>query len=162
MTAPGRPRPRRASRIVPLAVALVVAAGGGWLLWNRIAQVQQGAVSPAVPPGVTRDPATRARGAVVTLAGPESHPRVMYDPPSGTVTVQFQSKYYDPAHDAKYNRQYLATEGRLVVQLVLYNVPEISRAVAQLYRGSRWLVTVSGAQGDAYNDYSVEYAQGLP
>jgi len=162
VTLPARPRPRRPSWLVPLAAVLVLAAGGGRLLWNRIAQVQEGAVSPAVPPGVTRDPATRARGAVVSLSGQESHPRVTYDPPSGTVTARFQSKYYDPAHDAKYNRQYLATEGRLVVQLVLYNVPEISRAVAELYRGTRLLATVSGAQGDAYNDYTVEYARDLP
>src|SRR5262252_6753608 len=104
----GRPWPR----IVLLAVLAVLVAVGGWFVWNRIAQVQQGAVLPSVPPGITRDPATRARGAVVSIAGSESRPRTTYDPASGTVTAKFQSKYYDPKHSATLNRQYLATEGR--------------------------------------------------
>jgi hypothetical protein len=162
-----RPQPRSRARrpsswVIPLAVAVVLAAGGGWFVWNRIAAVQQGAVLPSVPPGITRDPATRARGAVVSIAGQESRPHTSYDPASGTVTAQFQSKYYDPKHSAALNRQYLATEGRLVVQLVIYDVPEIARAVAQLYSGGRLLATVTGTPSQAYADYTVEYAAGLP
>jgi hypothetical protein len=148
--------------VVLLTIALAVAVGGGSLLYLRISQVQQGAITPEVPQGVTRDPATRARGAVVSISGQDSHPRATYDPPSGTVTVKFQSKYYDPTHTAALNRQYLATEGRLVVQLVLYNDPEIGTAVAELYAGGRLLATVTGAQSDAYKDYKVEYPRGLP
>ena len=164
---PGRPRqssrPRALGRAVVLIIlALAVAVGGGSLLYLRISQVQQGAITPDVPQGVTRDPATRARGAVVSISGQDSHPRATYDPSSGTVTVKFQSKYYDATHTAALNRQYLATEGRLVVQLVLYNDPEIGTAVAQLYNGGRLLATVSGAPADAYKDYKVEYARGLP
>ncbi len=161
--------PRRARRartpgqtVVLLTIALALAVGGGSLLWLRITQVQQGAISPDVPAGVKRNPAARARGAVITISGQDSHPRAAYDPASGTVTVGFQSKYYDAKHTAALNRQYLATEGRLVVQLVLYNDPEIGTAVAQLYNGGRLLATVSGAPVDAYKDYKVEYAQGLP
>ena len=162
-----RPQPRtRAqgpwSRILLLAVAAVLVAGGAWFVWNRIAQVQQGAVLPSVPPGITRDPATRARGAVVSIAGQESRPRTSYDPASGTVTAQFQSKYYDPTHTATLNRQYLATEGRLVVQLIIYDVPEVARAVARLYHGGQLLATVTGSPSQAYAKYTVEYAPGLP
>ena len=148
--------------MVPLVIGLAVLVAGGVLIWTRIAQVQEGAIIPQVPPGVTRDPATRARGAVASISGQESHPRATYDPASGTVTVQFQSRYYDPKHTAALNRQYLATEGRLVVQLVLYNAPEISRVVAELYRGRRLLATVSGTPADAYNDYKVEVPRDLP
>jgi hypothetical protein len=161
---PRRPhRPRPVGRTVVLfTIALAVAVGGGSLLYLRISQVQQGAITPEVPQGVTRDPATRARGAVVSISGQDSRPRATYDPPSGTVTVKFQSKYYDPTHTAALNRQYLATEGRLVVQLVLYNDPEIGTAVAELYARGRLLATVTGTQSDAYKDYKVEYPRGLP
>jgi len=129
----------------------VIAAGG--LVWSRVARVQEGAIIAQIPQGVRPDPATRARG--------DSHPVATYDPPSGTVTVRFQSRYFDPNHGAPLNREYLATEGRLVIQLVLYNDPEISRAVAELYHGRQQVATVSGTHGQAYAGYSVEYAQGL-
>jgi len=142
------------------ALAVVIVAGA--LIWGRIAQVQQGAIVPEVPRGVTHDPATRARGAVVSISGQESRPVSTYDPPSGTVTVRFQSRYYDPHHTPALNRQYLATEGRLVVQLILYDDPGISRAVAELYAGRQKLATVGGTPRDAYAGYTVEYAGGLP
>ncbi len=145
--------------IIAALAAVIVAAA---LVWGRIARVQEGAVVPEVPRGVTHDPATRARGAVVSISGQESRPVAAYDPPSGTVTVRFQSHYYDPQHSAQLNRQYLATEGRLVVQLILYDDPEISRAVAELYHGRQKLATVSGTPGDAYAGYTVEYGLGLP
>ncbi len=138
-----------------------VIAGGG-LVWSRIASVQQGAIVADVPQGVRHDPATRARGVALSISGHESRPVAIYDPASGTVTVRFQSRYYEPAHTAQLNREYLATEGRLVVQLVLYNDPEVSRAVAELYRGRQRLAAVSGAPGDAYAHYAVTYAPGLP
>ncbi len=156
-------RPAAVGRKVVMAVlALAVAVGGGSLLWLRISQVQQGQINPEVPPGVRRDPATRARGAAASISGKESHPRADYDPASGTVTVRFQSKYYDPTHTAELNRQYLATEGRLVVQLVLYNSPDVGTAVAQLYTRGKLLATVTGSQSDAYAAYKVEYEKGLP
>lgn len=156
------PRSHSPGTWVVVAAGIVAAGVGGFLLWNRIAQVQQGAITAQVPPGVTHDPATRARGAVLSLSGEASHPVAEYDPASGTVSVRFQSRYYDPQHSRQLNRQYLATEGRLVVQLILYNTPEVSRAVAELYHGSERLATVTGAQGDAYSAYAVEYARTLP
>lgn len=155
----GRARP---IRWLLVAAALVAAGAGGVLLWTRIAQVQQGAIIPQVPPSVTRDPATRARGAVVSLSGEASRPVAAYDPASGTVSVRFQSRYYDPQHTPQLNRQYLATEGRLVVQLILYNTPEVSRAVAELYYGKERLATVIGTQGEAYSAYAVDYPRTLP
>lgn len=158
----GSGRARPGTRWLLIAVALVAAGAGGVLLWNRIAQVQQGAIPSQVPPGVTHDPATRARGAVVSLSGEASHPLAAYDPGSGTVSVRFQSRYYDPQHTPQLNRQYLATEGRLAVQLILYDTPEVGRAVAELYHGSERLATISGVQGQAYSAYSVDYARTLP
>ena len=156
-------RPAAVGRTVVVALlALAVAVGGGTLLWLRISEVQQGQVNPELPPGARRDPATRARGAAVSISGKESRPWADYDAPSGTVTVRFQSKYYDAAHTAELNRQYLATEGRLVVQLVLYNSPDVGTAVAQLYNRRKLLATVTGSQSNAYAEYKVEYAGGLP
>jgi hypothetical protein len=145
-----------------LIAAGLAAIAGGFLLWNRIAQVQQGVITSRVPPGVTRDPATRARGAVISISGEASHPVAAYDPASGTVSVRFQSRYYDPQHSAQLNRQYLATEGRLDVQLVLYTAPEVSRVIAELYHGRQKLATVTGAQGEAYSAYTVVYAGAIP
>lgn len=161
---PARPGlPRSLGRtVVLLTLGLGVVVAGGGALWHRIAQVQQGAILSQVPPGVTRDPATRARGAVLSISGQESHPRATYDPASGTVTVRFQSKYYDAKHTAALNREYLATEGRLIVQLVFYNTPEIAAVVADLYDRGRLLATVTGTPSDAYAEYKVEYAHGLP
>lgn len=143
------------------ALVLLVGAGGG-LLWHRIVQVQEGAVLPEIPQGMVHDPATRARGAVVSISGEASRPVATYDPASGTLDVRFQSHYYDPRHTAAFNRQYLATEGRLVVQLILYDVPEVPHVVAELYRGRTRLATVSGSAGEDYASYRVEYAPGLP
>jgi hypothetical protein len=156
------PRSRSLGTWVLVAAGIVAAGAGGTLLWTRVAQVQQGAITAQVPPGVTHDPATRARGAVVSLSGDASRPVAVYDPASGTVSVRFQSRYYDPGHSRQLNRQYLATEGRLVVQLILYNTPEVSRAVAELYYGNERLATVTGAQGNAYSAYTVDYARALP
>lgn len=158
----GSRRTARWATWVWVAAAVSAVITGGSLVWGRIAGVQRSAIVADVPQGVRHDPATRARGAAVSISGPESRPVATYDPPSGTVTVRFQSRYYDPAHSAGLNREYLATEGRLVVQLVLYNDPEVSRAVVELYRGRRNLATVSGAPGDAYARYAVTYAPGLP
>ncbi len=158
-------RPRRGVPWTAWALAaavLVLAIVGGALLWSRISRVQQGSILPPIPQGIKHDPATRARGAVVTISGPDSNPLATYDPLSGTVTVRFQSRYYDLHHAAALNRQYLATEGRLVVQLILYDDPEISRAVAMLFHGPSLLATVTGTPADSYSGYSVAYAPGLP
>lgn len=155
-------RPRPVAFWLFVAAALAAAGVGAVALWNRIVQVQQGAITAQVPPGVTHDPATRARGAVLSLSGRDSRPVAVYDPASGTVSVRFQSRYYDPQHTRQLNRQYLATEGQLAIQLILHNNPEVGRAVAELYHGSERLATVSGAQGDAYSAYTVDYARTLP
>jgi hypothetical protein len=144
------------------AVVCIVLAAAGSVLWHRIALVQRGAVVPEIPQGVTHDPATKARGAVISLSGEGADPAAVYDPASGTVTVRFQSKYYDRHHSAKLNRQYLATEGRLAVQLILYSTPEVSRAVAELYRGRALLATIAGTPDQPYSSYSVNYARGVP
>lgn len=160
----GRGRPQRSW--VPKAIwggvlaALVIA--GGALLYGRIAQVQQGAVLPDIPQGVQRDPAARVRGAVVSISGDASHPTASYDPASGTVTVRFQSRYYDPTHTAALNRQYLATEGRLIIQLALYHDASTAQVVCELYHGRRRLATVSGEPGQDFGAYAVQYAPGLP
>jgi hypothetical protein len=161
----GHSRPQPASRITKaiwLAVAAAVLIAGGVFLYGRIAQVQQGAVLPDIPQGVQRDPATRARGAVISISGEASHPEASYDPASGTVTVRFQSRYYDPKHSAALNRQYLATEGKLIVQLALYQDSAAQQIVAELYHGRQHLATVTGAPGQDYAAYSVQYAPGLP
>jgi hypothetical protein len=119
-------------------------------------------VLPDIPRGVQRDPATRVRGAVITISGDASHPVASYDPASGTVTVRFQSRYYDPAHTAALNRQYLATEGRLIIQLALYQDAAAAQVVAELYHGRQHLATVTGAPGQDYAGYAVQYAPGLP
>jgi hypothetical protein len=150
------------TKAVWLAIAAAVVIGGGVLLYGRITQVQQGAVLPDIPQGVQRDPATRARGAVISISGEASHPEARYDPASGTVTVRFQSRYYDPKHSAALNRQYLATEGKLIVQLALYQDSSAQQIVAELYYGRRHLATVTGAPGQDYAAYSVQYQAGLP
>jgi hypothetical protein len=143
-------------------VLAVLVAAGGVLLYGRIAQVQRGAVLPDIPQGVQRDPAARVRGAVISISGDASHPVASYDPASGTVTVRFQSRYYDPAHTAALNRQYLATEGRLIVQLALYHDASTAQVVAELYHGRQYLATVSGEPGQDFAGYPVRYAPGLP
>lgn len=162
---PVQARPRPASwvpRLLWAGLAAAVLIAGGVFLYGRIAQVQRGAVLPDIPQGVQRDPATRARGAVISISGEASRPSASYDPASGTVTVRFQSRYYDPAHTAALNRQYLATEGRLVVQLALYNDSAAAQVVAELYHGRRRLATVTGAPNQDYAAYAVQYAPGLP
>lgn len=149
-------------RIVGGAVVAAVLVAGGVLLFGRIAGVQRGAVLPDIPQGMQHDPATRARGAVVSISGEASHPDASYDPASGTVTVSFQSRYYDPTHTAALNRQYLATEGRLIIQLALYQNSSIAQVVAKLYHGGRYLATVSGSPGQDYAAYPVQYAPDLP
>jgi len=140
----------------------VAVIAGGVFLYGRIAQVQQGAVLPDIPQGVQRDPAERVRGAVISISGDTSHPVATYDPASGTVTVRFQSRYYDPTHTAALNRQYLATEGRLIVQLALYHDSTAAQVVAELYHGRQHLATVSGEPGQDFAGYPVRYAPGLP
>ncbi len=160
-----RLRPRRPSWIpkaVRAGIIAVALIAGGALVYGRIAQVQRGAVLPDIPRGVQRDPATRVRGAVISISGDASHPVATYDPASGTVTVRFQSRYYDPTHTAALNRQYLATEGRLIVQLALYQGASAAQVVAELYHGRQHLATVSGTPGQDYAGYSVQYAPGLP
>jgi len=163
-TAGAGPRSRsgRRSALIITAAAAAVLVAAGVLFAQRVMQVQQGVVTPDVPQGATLDPALRARGAVITISGEASRPQASYDPASGTVLVRFQSKYYDPKHSKTLNRQYLATEGRLVVQLALYNAPEAGRVVAELYHGRERLATVSGASGDEYQNYAVQYAGTLP
>jgi hypothetical protein len=162
------PRPRGASSLrrlarasLGVALAALVAVLGS-VLWHRIALVQQGAVLPEIPQGMVHDPAARARGAVLSISGERSQPVATYDPASGTLYVRFQSRYYDPRHTASLNREYLATEGRLVVQLVLYDVPEVPHVVAELYHGRERLATVTGSAGEDYYAYRVQYARGLP
>jgi len=156
-----RARAGRARVLLAVAAGVVLVAAGVFLA-QRITQVQQGAVVPVVPQGATLDPALRARGAAISISGDASRPLASYDPASGTVLVRLQSKYYDPKHTAALNRQYLATEGRLIVQLALYNAPEAGRIVVELYHGRQKVGTVTGASGDAYNDYRVDYPKGLP
>ena len=166
---PGRATARGAARsrspvprIVGAAVVAAVLVAGGVLVFGRIAQVQRGAVLPDIPQGMQHDPATRARGAVISISGDASHPEASYDPASGTVTVSFQSRYYDRTHTAALNRQYLATEGRLIIQLALYQNSSIAQVVAKLYHGRQYLATVSGSPGQDYAAYPVRYAPDLP
>jgi len=158
----GSRRPSPLPRAIGIGIAAAALIAGGVFLYGRISQVQRGAVLPDIPQGVQRDPATRARGAVISISGEASRPAATYDPASGTVTVRFQSRYYDPAHTAALNRQYLATEGRLIVQLALYNDSSAAQVVAELYHGRQRLATVTGAPGQDYAAYTVQYDPGLP
>jgi hypothetical protein len=158
----GRGRQRTLTLRIVAGIAAVMMVFGGVVLFQQIAQVQQGAVTPQVPEGAQLSPSLRARGAVLTIAGDDSRPDVSYDPSSGMITARFQSKYFDPKHSASLNREYLATEGRLVVQLALHNSPEASGVVAVLFHGSQELATVTGTAQQDYKQYTVQYAKGLP
>lgn len=137
---------RRISPAVIVFVAAAAVATTGLVLWDRAA--------PRLVPDA-RDPAVRARAAAQSITGQQTVRRVEVEP--GRVVVHAASKYYDPRASAAANREYLATEGRLMLQLILNDVPELMSAQVQLYSGRRRLAVIRGHPGQAYEEYTVSY-----
>lgn len=54
--------------------------------------------------------------------------------------------------------EYLATEGRLIVRLILHDVSEVPAAQVELYSGRRHLVSIEGVAGQRYADYRVTFS----
>ncbi len=151
------PSARRAARRQrrPLAVLALLAAGAlaaalvavgmerGWL--------RSGTPNP-------QDPAVRVSGAIRSISGSANVRRARYDSEDGSVWVEASSRYYDPARAVEENREYLATEGRLGVQLALFDNPGLRRVTVKLYSGRTLLATVTAAQGQPFEQMKVDYS----
>ncbi|MGH2404050.1 MAG: hypothetical protein ACRDGN_06225 [bacterium] len=130
-----------------ILIAIVVATGiYVWDLYSRPGPVSDD----------PRDPAVRAKAAAQTVTGEPTVRRVVIDE-AGTVAVEARSKYYNPDASLAENRQYLATEGRLIVQLILNDVPEMVVARVALFSGRTTLAVVEGRANQEYADYKVTY-----
>lgn len=134
----------------PVAIYVLVALVimGGIALWDRASRP----VAVPAAGGV----AVRARAAAQSITGEPTVRRVI-DDQVGQVTVQARSKYYSSKASADDNREYLATEGRLIVQLILHDIPEILVARVELYGGRQRLATVEGGPAQKYEEYRVTY-----
>lgn len=73
------------------------------------------------------------------------------------MVVEARSKYYSATATREGNREYLATEGRLIVQLILHDLPEISEARVELYEGRHRLATITGRREQQYVQYTILY-----
>ncbi len=135
--------------VVYVAVAAVVMVG--LIAWDH--------AFPSRPPD-PRDPAVQARATAQSITGERTVRRVELPEP-GHVTVQATSKYYNPRATLQDNRAYLATEGRLIVQLILRDMPDITVARVELYAGRRRVAIVEGRSSQAYDQYAVGYEGAL-
>ncbi len=131
--------------VLAIAAALV-AVDRLWIERNRI------------DPAGTANPAVRVAGAVRSISGTDSVRRARYDPGTQSVRVEVSSRYYDAAKPAQENREYLATEGRLAVQLALFDNTTVQSVTILLYSRRQLLATVTGRQGDAFGQMKVEYS----
>ncbi len=77
------------------------------------------------------------------------------------MVVEARSKYYNATATREGNREYLATEGRLIVQLILHDLPEISEARVELYEGRHRLATITGRSEQPYAQYTILYESDL-
>lgn len=75
----------------------------------------------------------------------------------GRVIVQARSKYYNPNAPVEDNREYLATEGRLIVQLMLHDMPDLMVARVELFSGRRRVAIVEGTSNQQFDQYRVSY-----
>lgn len=141
---------RRTSKTISPAVIVYVAVAAvlttGLIVWDRAAPRQ-------VPDA--RDPAVRAKAAAQSITGQATVRRVEVEP--GRVVVHATSRYYNPQATVEDNREYLATEGRLIVQLILNDIPDLMSAQVQLYSGRRRLAMIQGHPGQEYEEYHVSY-----
>ncbi len=143
-------------RKIPRAVLIygLVTAGaiGGIFLWDYVA-------GPSRTPNPD-DPAVRARAAAQSITGEPTVRRELSRRQDGW-SIEARSKYYAAAATREGNREYLATEGRLIVQLILNDLPEISEARVELYEGRRRLATVTVCREPQYDQYTVLYESDL-
>jgi len=128
-----------------IAAGVLVAVDRAWVARQR---------SDAAPAG----PAARVAGAVRSISGSESVRQSTYDATTRSARVVVTSRYYDPGKSLAENKEYLATEGRMAAQLVLYGSQDMQRVTIALYHRQTLLATVIGQQGDAYDRMPVEYA----
>ena len=135
----------RGAGVLVIAAALV-AVDRLWIERNR------------VDPAGTAEPAVRVAGAVRSISGPDSVRRARYDPGTQSVRVEVSSRYYDAAKPVAENREYLATEGRLAVQLALFDNTTVQSVTILLYSQRQLLATVTGRQGDAFGQMPVAYS----
>jgi hypothetical protein len=136
------------SRAVIFYVLIAALAAGGIYAWDRAAR-ESVVTNP-------NDPAVRAKAAAQTITGEPTVRRVIVDEP-GIVTVEARSKYYRSDAPLAENRQYLATEGRLIVQMIFYDLPEMVVAKVALFSGRARLAVVEGRASQKYEDYKVTY-----
>ncbi len=140
---------------VPKAIAVYVIAAAavmaGIVLWDR-----------ASPPAALNpfDPAVRAKAAAQSITGEPTVRRVEV-PASDRVIVHATSKYYSSRAPVQENREYLATEGRLIAQLILEDTPQTMTAVVQLYSGRQRLAVIEAHRDQAYANYAVRYEGAL-
>lgn len=142
-----RQRRKRIGPAVLVYVVVAVVITAGLITWDRAARP-----APLDP----QDPRVRAKAAAQSITGQPTVRRVDV-PGSGRVVVHATSKYYDAKASPEYNREYLATEGRLIVQLILFDMPDISRARVELYAGRLRVAAVEGRGDQKYEQYEVSY-----
>lgn len=143
-------RPRTRLPVAVVYVIVAVLAGGGILAWDILTRPKP--IDPT-------DPAVRAKAAAQSITGQPTVRRVEMG--EDHVTVHATSRYYDSQASQEYNRQYLATEGRLIVQLILNDIPELPGAEVRLYSGRKVVAVVRGVSGQAYDEYTVTYDPSL-
>ncbi|HEY3248581.1 MAG TPA: hypothetical protein VGK88_09870 [bacterium] len=136
------------SRAVVLYLVIAAVVAGGIYAWDAATR----------PSAVTNpnDPAVRAKAAAQTITGEPTVRRVIVDNP-GVVTVEANSKYYKGDASPAANRQYLSTEGRLIVQLILHDMPEMVVARVVLFSGRTRLATIEGRTNQTYEAFRVTY-----
>ncbi len=143
-------------RRIPSAIVIYVIAASvavaGIFIWDQLSRP-----SPTLN---LNDPAMRARAAAQSITGEPTVRHIRVDEATGRVVVEARSKYYKASGERDENRQYLATEGRLIVQLILHDLPELSEAEVDLYDVRRRLVSVIGRPGQQCGQYTVSYTTG--
>jgi hypothetical protein len=147
-----RKGPTRLKDLARPAIRYLLIAGvavAGIIAWDLYTRPGPGSDDP-------RNPAVRAKAAAQSVTGEPTVRRVVIDD-AGTVTVEARSKYYRSGAGLSENRQYLATEGRLIVQLILNDVPEMVIARVVLFSGRTALAFVEGRANQEYGDYKVTY-----
>jgi len=143
----------RTARPVAIYIMAAVVIAAAIYVWDATTRPGPGSDDP-------RDPAVRAKAAAQTITGEPTVRRVIADEP-GIVTVEARSKYYRSDAAPAENRQYLATEGRLIVQMIFYDLPEMVVARVELFNGRTRLAVVEGRASQKYEDYKVTYEGSL-
>lgn len=111
-------------RRIPSAIVIYVIAASvavaGIFIWDQLSRP-----SPTLN---LNDPAMRARAAAQSITAEPTVRHVRVDEATGRVVVEARSKHCKASAARDENRQYLATEGRLIVRLILHDLPELSEA----------------------------------